>query len=345
MDGTVAFKLSHSLKGISSGIARTIGEYEKRFRTTGRGKQKRTPLDHKEINDLYYNVVTDFFEFGWGRSFHFAPRVPGESFKASLARHQHYLAHKLELAPGMGVADLGCGVGGPLLEIARFSGARIVGVHSNAYQLEHARKYAEEADLTHLAEFMHCDFLEVDAPDGSFDAVYSIEATCHATDKVSIYGEAYRLLKPGACFAAYEWCMTDRYDPEDPLHRRIKADIELGGGILELDERETVDEALVAVGFEVLETRDVMVPTGPSVPWYQPLAGSGFSLATFRSSRIGRSVTQASLRLLEALRIAPRGSVRVSATLNLCAAALVEAGRLGIFTPAYFVHARKPVVD
>ena len=183
-------------------------------------------------------MVTDFFEFGWGRSFHFAPRVPGESFKASLARHQHYLAHKLRLGPGMVVADLGCGVGGPLLEIARFTGARIVGVNSNAYQLEHARKYAEEAELTQLAEFMHCDFLEVDAPEGSFDAVFSIEATSHAPDKVSIYGEAFRLLKPGACFASYEWCMTDRYDPEDPLHRRIKADIELGGGILELDERE-----------------------------------------------------------------------------------------------------------
>ena len=118
-----------------------------------------------------------------------------------------------------------------------------------------------------------------------------------------------------------------------------------GGGILELDERKTVDEALRTVGFEVLETRDVTEHSGPSVPWYQPLAGSDISLATFRSSRIGRSVTQNTLRLLEALRIAPKGSVRVSETLNLCAAALVEAGRLGIFTPAYFIHARKPVVD
>ena len=341
----MAFKLSNSLKGATSGIARTIGEYERRFRATRRGKRERTALDHKEINDLYYDVVTDFYEFGWGRSFHFAPRVPGESFKASLARHQHYLAHKLGLGTGMVVADLGCGVGGPLLEIARFTGARIVGVNSNAYQLEHARKYAEEVDLAHLAEFMHCDFLEVDAPEGSFDAVYSIEATCHAPDKVSIYGEAFRLLKPGACFAAYEWCMTDRYDPEDPVHRRVKADIELGGGILELDERKTVDEALRTVGFAVLETRDVMEPTGPSVPWYQPLAGSGISLASFRSSRIGRSVTQNTLRVLEALRIAPKGSVRVSKTLNLCAAALIEAGRLDIFTPAYFIHARKPTTN
>ncbi len=273
-----------------------------------------------------------------GRSFHFAPRVPGESFKASLARHEHYLAHK----PGMVVADLGCGIGGPLVEIVRFSGAKIVGVNSNAYQLERARKYAEEAELAHLAEFMHCDFLDVDAPDGSFDAVYAIEATCCAADKISIYGEIFRLLKPGACFAAYEYCMTERFDSQDPHHLEVKADIELGGGLLGIDDRQTVDYAVRTVGFEVLETMDLSVQAGPSIPWYQPLVGSGLSLASFRSSRIGRSVTRNTLRLLEALRIAPKGSVQVGETLDLCAVAMVEAGRLGIFTPMYLIHARKP---
>ncbi|MDE0376518.1 MAG: methyltransferase domain-containing protein [bacterium] len=334
------FKLSNSLKGSATGIAQAIREYERRW-TTRRDKRDEASA-YKEISNLYYDLATDFYEFGWGRSFHFAPRVRGESFKASLVRHEHFLAHKLELAPGMVVADLGCGVGGPLLEIARFSGARIVGVNSNAYQLEHARKYAEEADLTHLAEFMHCDFHHVDAPDGSFDAVYSIEATCHAPDKVGIYGEVFRLLKPGACFAAYEYCMTERFDAEDPHHLKVKADLQLGGGLLLIDEEQTVNDALRTVGFEVLETRDLSAQSGPSIPWYQPLAGSGFSLASFRSSRIGRSVTHKTLRLLEALRIAPRGSVRVAETLNLCAMAMVEAGRLGIFTPMYFIHARKP---
>ena len=338
----MSFRLSNSLKGSALGIAQAIREYEKRW-TTGRDKRE-DASSYKEFSNLYYDLVTDFYEFGWGRSFHFAPRVPGESFKASLARHEHYLAHKLGLAPGMVVADLGCGVGGPLLEIARFSGARIVGVNSNAYQLERAREYAEEAELAHLADFMHCDFLNVDAPDGSFDAAYSIEATCCAPDKVSIYGEVFRLLKPGACFAAYEYCMTERFDAEDLHHLEVKADLELGGGLLGIDDQQTVDNALWTVGFEVLETQDLSVQTGPSVPWYQPL-DSGISLASFRRSRIGRSVTRNALRLLEALRFAPKGSVRVAETLNLCAAAMAEAGRLGIFTPMYFIHARKPTTD
>ena len=340
----MAVKLSKILKDKSgaSAVAPAVSEYEDRFSDAQRGGAENERRDYKKVNDLYYDLVTDFFEYGWGRSFHFAPRVPGESFKASLARHEHYIAHVLGLGPGMVAADIGCGVAGPLAEIARFSGAKVVGVNSNAYQLERARKLTAEAGLAHLADFLHCDFLHVDAPDESFDAVYSIEATCCAPDKPSIYGEIFRLLKPGAHFAAYEYCMTDRFDEQDPLHLKIKADLQLGGSLLVIDDQQTIDDALRSVGFEVLETRDMSVQTGPSIPWYEPLVGSGLSFASFRSSNIGRVVTHNSLRVLETLRVVPQGTVRVSETLNLCAAALAEAGRLGIFTPMYFIHARKP---
>ena len=340
----MAFKLSNILRGVSgtSEVVPSVREYEERFKDAGRNGTEIGNADQKKFNNLYYNLVTDFFEYGWGRSFHFAPRAYGESFKASLTRHEHNLAKVLELSPEMVVADLGCGIGGPLIEIARFSGAKIVGVNINAYQLERARKLADEAELPNRAEFLHCDFLNVEASDESFDAVYSIEATCCAPDKLSIYGEAYRLLKPGARFAAYEYCMTERFDPDDALHRQLKEDIQLGGGLLIIDDKQTVDEALREVGFEVLETRDLVEQPEPTIPWYEPLVGSGISFASFRSSRIGRWVTHSSLWVLETLRIVPQGSVQVSEKLNLCAAAMVEAGRLGIFTPMHFIHARKP---
>ncbi|MYL09402.1 MAG: hypothetical protein F4015_07995, partial [Acidimicrobiia bacterium] len=150
-------KLTNMLKDkeAASGVDPTIREYQRRFKTVKDSKPGVGKHDHEEFNNLYYDVATDFYEYGWGRSFHFAPRVPGESLEASIRRHEHFLAHKLALSPGMVVADLGCGIGGPLLEIARFSGANIVGVNSNAYQLERARKLAEEAKLTHLADFLH----------------------------------------------------------------------------------------------------------------------------------------------------------------------------------------------
>ena len=337
-------KLSNVLKDTqeTAGVSPTIRELDERFSNAKRDESGSSRGDYRRIANLYYNLVTDFYEYGWGRSFHFAPRVPGESFKASLARHEHYLAHVLGLRPGMVVADLGCGIGGPLIEIARFSGAKIVGINSNAYQIERARNLTEEARLDHLADFIHCDFLDVDAPDNTFDAIYAIEATCHAQDKLSAYREAFRLLKPGACFALYEYCLTERFDASNSHHQKIKADIELGGGLVDIDFRPTVDDALRIAGFEVFDTRDLAVQTGPSIPWYQPLVGSGLSLASFRSSRIGRWATHGTLRVLETLRIVPQGTVHVSQNLNLCAVAIAEAGRLGIFTPMYFIHARKP---
>src|SRR5262245_52361545 len=74
------------------------------------------PLDRKAqtLSRQFYDLVTDFYELGWGRSFHFAARRRGEKFEESLARYESYVSDKLGLRPGMRVVDLGCGVGGPM---------------------------------------------------------------------------------------------------------------------------------------------------------------------------------------------------------------------------------------
>ena len=46
---------------------------------------------YRSLANDYYTLVTDFGEFGWGRSFHFAPRRRGESFQASLLRHENVI--------------------------------------------------------------------------------------------------------------------------------------------------------------------------------------------------------------------------------------------------------------
>jgi sterol 24-C-methyltransferase len=67
-----------------------------------------------------------------GQSFHFAPRYKLEGFHESILRHEHYLAGHLNVGPGDKVIDLGCGVGGPLRNIARFTYANVTGINNNA---------------------------------------------------------------------------------------------------------------------------------------------------------------------------------------------------------------------
>ena len=182
------------------------------------------------VND-YYDLVTDFYEFGWGQSFHFAPRHKGESFDASLARHEFNLALRLGLKPGMKVLDVGCGIGGPMRAIARFSGATIVGVNNNDYQIKRGTKQNQDAGLADRCSFMKADFMKLPVPDKSYDGVYAIEATCHAPDKVKLFTELYRVMKDGAEFAGYEWCLTKKYDAGNPEHRAIKKGIEEGDAL------------------------------------------------------------------------------------------------------------------
>jgi len=77
--------------------------------------------EYKGMIDTFYNLVTDFYEWGWGQSFHFAPRLIGESFEHSITRAEYYLALRAGMGPNDKVLDVGCGVGGPMRNISQFT--------------------------------------------------------------------------------------------------------------------------------------------------------------------------------------------------------------------------------
>jgi sterol 24-C-methyltransferase len=57
------------------------------------------------------------------------------------------------------VLDVGCGVGGPAREIAKFTGAHITGLNNNDYQIERATRYAAREGLSHQLDFVKGDFM------------------------------------------------------------------------------------------------------------------------------------------------------------------------------------------
>lgn len=112
--------------------------------------------EYTSVVNGYYDGATDLYEYGWGQNFHFARYYPGEAFMQAIARHEHYLAHQMGLKPKMRVLDVGCGVGGPAREIARFADVNIVGLNNNEYQIQRARKYTEKAGLSAQVECKLC---------------------------------------------------------------------------------------------------------------------------------------------------------------------------------------------
>jgi sterol 24-C-methyltransferase len=322
--------------------AETLTAYKALFDELAGGDIAGRKAQYTAVATHFYNLVTDFYQFGWGQSFHFAPRKVGESLAGSIARCERGLSDVLNLQAGMRAVDIGCGVGGPLCTIGRHSGARVVGVNNNSYQVGKARSLVEKFGLSDRCKIVQADFMHLPFAQGSLDAAYTMEATPHAPDKRGVFREILQALKPGASFAGYEWCLTDRYNPGDSRHRRLKSGIEIGNGLPDLATTKDVEDALRAAGFEILETRDAARESDPETPWYRGLEGRDLSLSGLPRTPLGRSLTNVAVRGLEALRIAPAGTTQVSALLNQVADELIEAGEKGIFTPIFFFHARRP---
>ena len=270
-----------------SNVKDRVGRYGTWFDTNQRGD---ADYDHTETVNDYYDLCSEFMQFGWNESLHFAPLKPGETLEDSIIRHQRLMIERLQLREGMTIIDVGCGVGGPMRRVARESGAKVFCLNNNAQQLDKAKRKNIEAGLDHMADYMKCNFMDMSAIDPcSFDRGYAIESTCHAPDKRKAFAEIYRVLKPGALFWGQEMCMTDAFDPDDSRHQAIKADLMLGIALRDIATFSQVNRALEAVGFEIIEAADRDVQDGPSTPWYQPMQGRRGTLrSAFRRTPWGR---------------------------------------------------------
>ena len=101
------------------------------------------------------------------------------------------------------------------------------------------------------------------------------------------------------------------------------------------------DEALRASGLELLHARDLAGEGDAETPWYLPLTGKERTIRGIPRTRPGRMLTHNAVRVMETIRVAPKGATQVSALLNRAADALVRGGELGIFTPMAFFLAER----
>ncbi|KAL6718286.1 Delta(24)-sterol C-methyltransferase [Lecanora helva] len=306
--------------------------------------------EYATLTRHYYNLATDIYEYGWCTSFHFCRFAYGEGFYQAIARHEHYLAHMMGLREGMKVLDVGCGVGGPAREIAKFAGVNIVGLNNNDYQIDRATRYAAKEGLSQQMSFTKGDFMHMSFPSESFDAVYAIEATVHAPSLEGIYSQIFRVLKPGGVFGVYEWLMTEAYDNDNAHHREVRLGIEQGDGISNMVKISEGLEAMKAAGFQ-MELNEDLADRADARPWYYPLDGDlrmagsiGDVLTIARMTKVGRFCAHNAIGGFEKLGLIPKGTKKTADSLAHAADCIVAGGKEKLFTPMYLMIGRKPRV-
>ena len=136
-------------------VQRTHQAVQKEVSTYNALFEESTSVDERKTHyqtlvKNYYSLATDFYEYGWGRSFHFANRYRTETLEESIQRHESYLALRMELKADEKVLDIGCGVGGPLRRIAYLSGAHITGLTISAYQIQRAKQIGKDSSESEM---------------------------------------------------------------------------------------------------------------------------------------------------------------------------------------------------
>ena len=104
----------------------------------------------------------------------------------------------LDLTAADHVLDVGCGSGGPAVFLAREVGCRVTGIDVNDAGIRAGLTLAQQAGLHSRVDFRRADVRDpLPFPDGAFDAIVCMDATCHMPARGGLLGEWRRVLRSG----------------------------------------------------------------------------------------------------------------------------------------------------
>ncbi|MDH5567797.1 MAG: methyltransferase domain-containing protein [Myxococcales bacterium] len=114
--------------------------------------------------------------------------------------------------------DIGCGIGGPAFVLAKTYGARVVSIDIDAHLVGLAKRRCKELGLEDRIEFRVVEPGPLDFPDNAFDFVVSSGAFTQIENKLDVFKECLRVLKPGGVLTSYDWMKGEGEYSKDMLY-------------------------------------------------------------------------------------------------------------------------------
>lgn len=160
---------------------------------------------------------------------------------------------------GLRGLDIGCGSGGVTKHlVVRHNAAHVTGFDIEGPVIEAALLRAARSSLSDRLTFIHGLPGPLPFDDESFDFVFSKDAILHAPDKRALFGEIWRVMKPGSFFVASDWLISHDGEPSEDMRAYIAAE----GLSFHMESPEFYDHALKSTGFINVSMRD-------RNPWYR----------------------------------------------------------------------------
>jgi len=282
----------------------------------------------------YYQVLNHLCAIGDVEKMYIPPVVDRSLgvFGNQLLWEEKGMADKLDVGEGKKVLDVGCGRGRIAHHVAKYTGAKVVGLNIDPTQIAMAETHAKaEGMYGNQLEFVQGNYNHrLPFEDGSFDGLYHVQALTYVQDLDALLKEFHRILKPGAKMSFLDWFKLDKYKPDDPHHRKLLAETKAVIGAVRTPSPEEYSQALERAGFKVLSSSEASTDGGHQ--WPLIVQAERFFVTA-----------QALVTFLTNWGILPAHFTVIMERLNQGGASLVESDKKGLFTTSWQVISQKPL--
>jgi ubiquinone/menaquinone biosynthesis C-methylase UbiE len=114
------------------------------------------------------------------------------------------LAQALPLSEETRVIDIGSGLGGPSRYLAETYGCTVQGIDLSQSFIDAANFLAQRTGLAGKVSYQRGNALALPFSSGSFDVAWTQHVAMNIADRAALYGETFRVLRPGGHFAIFD---------------------------------------------------------------------------------------------------------------------------------------------
>jgi len=207
--------------------------------------------DRDNYRKFYDTELSALLSAIWGGNLHMGLFAEAdEPLPRAQQRTKDYMARAAELAPGQRVLEVACGAGATAIHLARSYGVDIDATNIAQAQLEEAAENARAANVLDKVTFSFADYHHVPGPSGVYDCWWCQEALLYATDRMQVFSEARRVVKPGGRVVFSDLTLSDRLPPNE--RQKFASDIHAP----HLWQIEDYDRLFAHMKIKVIERRD-----------------------------------------------------------------------------------------